>query len=101
MWTVIGGAMSGGAWRTVVGMQPAAVRNAWRLSTYTMVARFRCGCTRPHDIAMDKLLTTYGNWLAGHIDATGTAVHDPGPANRSTPRQRATADALSSATPHR
>jgi hypothetical protein len=57
--------------------QPAALRNAWRLSAYAMVARFRDGCTRPHDIDLDGLLTAYGTWLAHHIDTTGTAAHEP------------------------
>jgi hypothetical protein len=42
-----------------------------------MAARFRDGCTRPHDIDLDRLLTTYGSWLANYIDTTGSAVHEP------------------------
>ncbi len=38
---------------------------------------FRDGCTRPHEIDLNRLLTAYGTWLAHHIDATGTAVHEP------------------------
>jgi hypothetical protein len=26
---------------------------------------------------LDRLLTAYGTWLARHIDATGTAAHQP------------------------
>jgi hypothetical protein len=40
--------------------QPAPVRAPWRLSAYAMVTRFRDGCTRPHDIDLDRLLTAYG-----------------------------------------
>jgi len=53
------------------------VRDAWRLSSYALFARFRDGCTRPHDIDLNRLLTAYGTWLADHIDATGIAVHQP------------------------
>lgn len=53
------------------------MRDAWRLSAYALVARFRDGCPRPPDIDLDRLLTAYGTWLAHHIDGTGTAAHKP------------------------
>ncbi|MFF0656080.1 TniQ family protein [Micromonospora tulbaghiae] len=49
--------------------QPPHLHNAWRLSAYAMVARFRDGCTRPHDIALDRLLVDYATQLAAEIDS--------------------------------
>jgi len=48
--------------------QPAHRRNAWRLSAYSMFARFRDDCTRPHDIALNHLLVDYAKQLAADID---------------------------------
>jgi hypothetical protein len=30
-----------------------------------------------HNIDLNRLLTVYGTWLAGRIDAAGTAMHEP------------------------
>src|SRR5439155_22205188 len=77
VWTRVTGGEHLFAPHPIRDQQPARLRNAWRLSAYAMAARFRDGCTRRHDIDLDRLLTAYGSWLTDHIDVTGTAVHEP------------------------
>ncbi|MGH3614764.1 MAG: hypothetical protein ACRDRK_19670 [Pseudonocardia sp.] len=57
--------------------QPAHQHDAWRLSDYAFWARLRQPRTRPHDTALRQLLNTYTRDLAGHIDLTGDADHQP------------------------
>jgi hypothetical protein len=87
VWTRLTGSEHVFAPHPIRDQQPAPARNAWRLSAYSMFARFRDGCTRQHDLDLDRLLTAYGTWLARHIDTTATAVHEPwtGPPDQTAP----------------
>ncbi len=68
MWSRLTGSEHVFAPHPIRDQQPAHRRNAWRLSAYSMFARFRDDCTRPHDIALNHLLVDYAKQLAADID---------------------------------